>query len=153
MAETTPFTARVFYKDPRVALAWLERAFGFETSMVVADNDGSVIHAEMSFNGRGRLMIGSDSDELHRHSPLTTAGVNTQWVEVQIEADIDAHCERARAAGAVISLEPRTEFYGERIYDARDPEGHIWAFNQLVQVVAYDDPVYKSIGLTVRDSL
>ena len=27
------------------------------------------------------------------------------------------------------------QFYGERLYRARDPEGHIWTFTQTVRVV------------------
>ena len=42
-------------------------------------------------------------------------------------ADVDAHCERARAAGATILREPKTEPYG-RLYNAADLEGHRWMF-------------------------
>ena len=48
-------------------------------------------------------------------------------------ADIDAHCERARKAGAEIMQEPDTQFYGDRTYRARDGEGHIWTFGVTVQ--------------------
>ena len=39
-------------------------------------------------------------------------------------ADAKAHCERARAHGARIVLEPVDFEYGERQYDAADPAGH-----------------------------
>lgn len=35
------------YKDPRAALEWLEKAFGFETTMVVENPDGSIGHSEL----------------------------------------------------------------------------------------------------------
>ena len=38
-----------------------------------------------------------------------------------------------RAAGAEILQRPETQFYGDRTYRARDPEGHIWTFGQTVQ--------------------
>jgi uncharacterized glyoxalase superfamily protein PhnB len=44
--------------------------------------------------------------------------------------DVDAHCELARVAGAVIVEEPADQPYGERRYRARDPEGHSWYFAQ-----------------------
>ena len=52
--------------------------------------------------------------------------------------DADAHCERARAAGAVITVEPATQDYGEgywveRSYEARDLEGHHWWFVQRLR--------------------
>jgi uncharacterized glyoxalase superfamily protein PhnB len=42
--------------------------------------------------------------------------------------DADAHCERARGAGAVITREPEDLDYGSREYSARDLEGHHWHF-------------------------
>lgn len=43
-------------------------------------------------------------------------------------ADVDAHCARARAAGARIDAEPTDQPYGQREYGARDPENHRWWF-------------------------
>ena len=50
--------------------------------------------------------------------------------------DIDAHCARARAAGAEIIMEPADQFYGHRTYRARDPGGHVWTFSQVVRDVS-----------------
>ena len=49
--------------------------------------------------------------------------------------DVDAHCARAREAGARILIEPTTKDYGDdngsnRGYLAEDPEGHGWFFMQ-----------------------
>jgi uncharacterized glyoxalase superfamily protein PhnB len=44
--------------------------------------------------------------------------------------DVDAHCERARAAGAVIRDEPSDHLGGDRIYVATDCGGHQWIFSQ-----------------------
>jgi uncharacterized glyoxalase superfamily protein PhnB len=46
--------------------------------------------------------------------------------------DIDAHCARARSAGARIVQEPATYPYGERQYTAVDPGGHAWTFSESV---------------------
>ena len=42
--------------------------------------------------------------------------------------DVDAHFERARAAGAEITSPPRDTDFGSREYHARDLEGHPWTF-------------------------
>jgi len=42
--------------------------------------------------------------------------------------DVDEHCRRARAAGAVILTEPEDTSYG-RMYRAEDLEGHRWMFS------------------------
>ena len=50
------------------------------------------------------------------------------------EAAMEQQRETARAAGAKIIAEPETQFYGDRTYRAKDPEGHIWTFGVTVAV-------------------
>jgi uncharacterized glyoxalase superfamily protein PhnB len=56
---------------------------------------------------------------------------------------------RARAAGAVIISEPADQFYGDRAYRARDPEGHIWSFAQNVRYVSREE-AEKASGLKIQ---
>ncbi|MFN7173417.1 MAG: VOC family protein [Thermaurantiacus tibetensis] len=72
-------------------------------------------------------MVGNEWSQVHR-SPAGLGGCNTQAVHIQLAhgADLDAHCAQARAAGAEILEEPADQFYGDRVYRARDPEGHVW---------------------------
>jgi len=46
---------------------------------------------------------------------------------------VDRHCDRARAAGARIVLEPEDQPWGQRRYQATDPEGHQWHFAQRIR--------------------
>lgn len=121
-------SSAVSYVDPKAAYRWLEEAFGFEPVMVILDPDGNLAHSEMSY-GNSVVMVGSEWDDNHK-SPRSVTGKNTQSVHVQLAGgeDVDAHCEQARKAGAEIMQEPETQFYGDRTYRARDPEGHIWTF-------------------------
>jgi uncharacterized glyoxalase superfamily protein PhnB len=143
------FVPAVFYKDPRAALTWLEKAFGFETSMVIEPPDGDVrmSHYEMSFGGRGRIMVGAEWTGWAK-SPRSVDGANTQNLHVDVEADIDGHCARARAAGATISSEPEDQFYGDRTYSAIDPEGHVWTFGMRVREVTREEAEQAS-GLKI----
>jgi len=52
--------------------------------------------------------------------------------------DVEAHCARARAAGAKIRSEPTTTDYGEdhwtdRGYECEDIGGHHWWFYQRLR--------------------
>lgn len=69
-------------------------------------------------------------------------------VHVQLDDELDAHCARARAAGATIVREPNDEFYGDRVYSARDLEGHVWTFAQTVRTVSRAEAEAAS-GLTI----
>ncbi len=126
-----PVSSALCYKDPKAALRWLEEAFGFEPTLVILGPNDEVMHSEMRL-GDGAIMVGSEWSPMHK-SPASIDGLNTQTVHVQMKDDIDAHCERARKAGAKIIREPATQFYGDRSYQAADPEGHIWSFGQTVK--------------------
>jgi uncharacterized glyoxalase superfamily protein PhnB len=126
-------SSAVCYVDPKAAFRWLEEAFGFEPLMVILDENDNIAHSEMKF-GESVVMIGYEWSADHK-SPKSVGGKNTQTVHVQLAPgeDVDAHCERARRAGAEIIQEPSTQFYGDRTYRARDGEGHIWTFGVTVQ--------------------
>ncbi|MBA3810659.1 MAG: VOC family protein [Caulobacteraceae bacterium] len=134
------------YRDQRAAMTWLEKALGFEVFMLIEDADGGLVHSEMRF-GDAVVMIGSEWTDDHR-SPASIGGKNSQTVHVSVDGDIDAHCERARAAGAVILAEPETQFYGDRTYRCRDPEGHMWTVSQTVAEVTREE-AEKISGLKI----
>lgn len=118
--------ASLFYNDPEKAMLFLEEAFGLEFTLSVTDDAGNLLHGEMSY-GNGRIMIGGTSWAPWPESPASLEGRNTQALHVAV-ADADAHCEKARAAGARIVAEPEDQFYGDRTYRALDCEGHFWTF-------------------------
>jgi uncharacterized glyoxalase superfamily protein PhnB len=122
------------YQDPRAALDWLQKAFGFEIEMVIEDEAGNPVHSELRY-ADGVIMVGAEWNA-DTKSPASLGRKCTQTVHTHMTENIDAHCERARKAGAEILQEPATQFYGDRTYRARDPEGHIWTFGQTVQVMA-----------------
>ena len=130
-------TSALCYRNPKAALDWLEKAYGFEPAMIISDANGDIAHSEMRF-GECLIMIGNEWTDDHK-SPASIEGKNTQTVHVHLEEDIDAHCARARKAGAEILMEPETQFYGDRTYRARDPEGHIWTFGQTVKQVSPEE--------------
>lgn len=140
-------TSGVFYQDPHAALDWLERAFGFERSMVITDPSGAIAHAEMRF-GDGLIYVGAEWADFIA-SPASIGGRNTQSIHVHLRDGIDEHCARAKAAGAVIQQEPTEQFYGDRTYRACDPEGHVWTFGQTVRQVSREE-AEKASGLTIE---
>ena len=157
MAESPAVTPAVFYRDPMAALRWLERAFGFQTSLLVTDDGGNVGHAEMSFRGAA-IGIGGEwaSPELlgpaEMKSPLSLGGAGTQFVRVHLADGLDAHCEHARAAGARITQAPADQFYGARTYRALDPEGHVWNFEQPIATPSIAE-MEQASGLKIRETL
>jgi len=116
------------YKNATAAIDWLCKAFGFERKMVVPGDGGSIAHAELTL-GNGMIMLGDAETEYGWlvQPPNPPTRVNTQGTYV-IVADVDGHYARAKAAGAEIVLDIKTQDYGGRDYTCRDLEGHVWTF-------------------------
>ena len=113
------------YSDPAAAIDWLCKAFGFKEHFVARGEEGSIKHAELS-HGRGILMLGGSNPALGLKSPKEEpAAARATYVSVE---DADAHHDRAKAAGAEITMALRDTDYGSRDYGAKDPEGHSWYY-------------------------
>jgi len=142
------FIPSIAYKDTRAALKWLERAFGFEPTEILVDDKDNIVHAEMTHD-EGVIMVGYEWADWSK-SPASVGGANTQRIHVRISSDIDGHCDRARAAGAVIAMEPEDQFYGARTYMAIDCDGHRWTFSQPVRDVSTAD-MEEASGFTFKE--
>ncbi|RKN50694.1 VOC family protein [Micromonospora endolithica] len=111
------------YTDPRSAIEWLRAAFGFTAHAVHEAPDGTVAHAELVF-GTGMIMLGPRPAAAS--APVRAA--DDDYVVYVAVDDLDAHHDRARAAGAEIVRPPFDTDYGSRDYAARDLDGNVWSF-------------------------
>ncbi len=134
-------SSSLFYQDAGRMIDWLCEAFGFEVRLKIEGEGGRIDHSELGY-GEALIMVNSERAGADNRfggnwvSPKT-AGGNTQCLMLFVD-DVDAHCEQARKAGAVIVDEPQVHDYGEeywadRSYGATDPEGHFWWFTQRVR--------------------
>jgi uncharacterized glyoxalase superfamily protein PhnB len=113
------------YPDVREAVAWLEAAFGFSERLKIGEDHRSQLRV-----GDGAVIV---ADVRHDRVPPRQGEV-THSVTVRVE-DAAAHCERARANGARILMEPTDFEYGERQYAAADLAGHQWTFSETLDDV------------------
>ncbi len=132
----TPTASAIFYDDPRAAIAWLDEAFGFTPRIIVDGPNGEVMHSELVC-GEALIQVATAGGMAGSVSPRAVKGGYTQSLYVFVP-DVDAHHERAKAAGAEIVQEPVTQHYGDRVYGCLDCEGHPWYFGQRVDDEAWE---------------
>ena len=113
------------YNDGRAAIRWLCATFGFVELFSVPDSGPLARHAQLKL-GSNIIMLGSVRADDGMASPQTL-GASTQALCVYV-VDLDAHFERARAAGAKIMSPPKATDFGSRGYSVLDLEGHLWTF-------------------------
>jgi uncharacterized glyoxalase superfamily protein PhnB len=123
-------SSSVHYEDARAAIPWLCRAFGFELRLMVEGEGGRVEHSELVF-GEGVIMVSDKVDKYpYRRAPSQLDGANTQSMMIYVD-DVEAHYQRAKAAGATLLGEPETHDYGDdywsdRGFECVDLGGHHW---------------------------
>ena len=118
------------YPDVREAVAWLGAAFGFEERVRI----GAAHRSQLVVGADGAVIV---ADVRGTRTP-PRSGVVTHSVMVRVD-DVMAHCERARAHGARVVLEPTDFEYGERQYEVEDLAGHQWTFSETLADVAPDE--------------
>ncbi|MGH9743831.1 MAG: VOC family protein [Candidatus Acidiferrum sp.] len=120
----------VAYQDLAGAIAWLSKAFGFREHYHYGEPiSGAQVHL-----GNAWMML--ESAHARRTSPAKL-GYGTQSLTVFID-DVEAHYQRAKAAGAKIVEEPHETVYGEFQYAAKDLEGHHWLFSRHAKDLSPD---------------
>jgi uncharacterized glyoxalase superfamily protein PhnB len=122
------------YENGPEAMDWLVRAFGFRERDRRVEG-GRLTHGELDTGG-GVIMLATPST--HYHGPKKhreECQVAQSWHDVPYVIDgvlvyvddVDAHFERAQAAGATM-LSPLEAGEGGKRYRAEDLEGHRWMF-------------------------
>ena len=117
------------YRNPGAAARWLCDAFGFREHESAQESDHHVKYILLRLGDSGvlvRPVTNSVFDDL-MVEPSAVGGGNTHVLYLPIP-DAELHCERAKAAGAKVELEPQEDGLGGRFYACRDPEGHLWSF-------------------------
>src|SRR5271155_2466744 len=115
--ETQNTRARIIpsmrYRNTPAAIEWLCTAFGFEKHLVVPGENGSIAHAQLTFNN-SMVMLSSVQDSefgrLMKH-PDEIGGAGTQANYLIVE-DADKHYAKAKEAGAEIVIDIKDEDYG-----------------------------------------
>ena len=111
----------LYYENGTEAIDFICEAFGFTVNDRQVRSDGTLLHAEIAYDGDG-VRVGTPPGGADG-----MAGSNhTASMFVRV-ADPEAHYAHAREAGAEIVDELEDQGYG-LAYCASDPEGRRWYF-------------------------
>jgi uncharacterized glyoxalase superfamily protein PhnB len=118
------------YDDTELALRFLRDVLGFGESLIIRDDGGDVVHAEMSWPGGGALNFGGTQ---HLDGIHGSVGAGTSALYV-VTDDLEAVHERVLGSGMGSVVQPPTATcFGagaveSHAFTARDPEGNLWTF-------------------------
>jgi len=114
--------------DAQKLIEFAKRAFDAKVGEEMKREDGTIMHAELHI-GDSRIMLGQASEQ-HKAMPCAL------YLYVP---DTDATYKKALAAGAVSTMEPANQFYGDRNAGVRDQNGITWWIGTHVEDVSPEE--------------
>lgn len=122
------------------AIEFYKKAFDATESYraPMPNNDPRIMHAEITING-ATIYLCDDFPEFGGKARNPKAlGASPFNMHFCVD-DVDAAVNRARAAGAEITMEPADTFWGDRYGKVKDPFGHEWSFATPIRDVSPEE--------------
>lgn len=112
------------YDDTAAAHRFLVEVLGFREAVVVRDDEGDIVHAELRWPGGGALLFGGT-----KHTDSVHGGLKAGALYL-VTDDVDAVHARVVAAGGDVVAAPHVTEFGAggptSAFSARDTEGNLW---------------------------
>lgn len=116
------------YGDTNAALRHLVDVLGFDEVVAATDDEGDVVHAELSWPGGGALVLGGTKNVESVHGGLPAGG---SALYVVTDDPVAVHQRVVDAGGEVVEPPHETRFgsgASSVVFTTRDPEGNLWTF-------------------------
>ncbi|GLU47368.1 VOC family protein [Nocardiopsis ansamitocini] len=128
-ASTRPASLHTYYsyRDAPAALRWLERAFGFTTTLEFPDGNGGIMHAELRREDVAIIVFSDDNDYDRPPVKGETVG-HGAYISVSSGKEVDAVYATAVEAGAIVVWTPANTEWGSYRCRVLDLEGYEWTF-------------------------
>ncbi len=123
-------------KDVDASVQFYTEKLGFKTSVLMKGASGEHVFAIVQL-GQAHLGLGAILEE-HNIPEPRGAGVSFM-VYVPEDTDIDAHYEAVKAKGVPIAEAIKTEYWGDRVYSVKDPDGYHLTMTKTVKQVSNEE--------------
>ena len=117
----------LYVRDAQKAMDFYKKAFGFEIMNTSQDESGEVAHVEMKRGDAVIMFAGEGKFGSTNKAPITLGVKASICIYVYCE-DVDALYKQAIQNGAISIMEPNDTFWGDRMCQISDPDGHEWSF-------------------------
>jgi len=114
-------------KDVDASLKYYAAAYGFEAGGSMQDENGKTTYANMMYKGQMVIML---MPEQSWGSPAVTPNTSKTPSSVSLFVyvdNVDKQFARAKESGATVLSEPTDMFWGDRVTQLQDADGHTWS--------------------------
>ena len=123
-------TPNLTVSDPDAAIDFYAKAFGIEKLDTIGDDAGKTIHAELKYKDQTLILAkeGMFDDGSNTLKTPANSGVPSPNILYVYTENVDELYKSALEAGATSKMEPRDMYWGDRMCQLLDIDGHTWCF-------------------------
>lgn len=126
-------------KDMQKSLDFYTKTLGFQATDKLTRRDGKIAHASVGFDSPALML----SPIEYVRTQLTKDNLAKNQVGIGVEFHIgmngsrklDEFFNEVKAKGITVINEAKTEFWGDRIFTVKDPDGYALTFSEHVNDV------------------
>lgn len=119
-------------RDYDASLKFYTEKLGFTSDFTMQGPDGTNQFGFVRLDEGVQIGLGLDPS-------LTERGQGVVFMLYPDNFDIDAYYEQVQATGVAIESELKTEYWGDRVFSIKDPDGYYLTFGQTVKTVPMDE--------------
>ncbi len=126
-------------KDMQKSLDFYTKTLGFQTTDKLTRRDGRIAHASVGLDST--LLMLSPVEYVRTPQTIEELAKNKLGVGVEFYIGIngskklDQFFTEVKAKGVTVINEPKTQYWGDRIFTVRDPDGYALTFSEHVNDV------------------
>ncbi|HEX7903662.1 MAG TPA: VOC family protein [Chitinophagaceae bacterium] len=129
------------------AMEWYKKVFGAKEKMKFTDNEGKVMHGEITIGGN--VIMVSEENLQYNKSPQSANGNSVNLCVYM--PDVDAVLKKATDNGAKLLMPAKDEFYGDRSGRIEDPFGYVWTIQTHIKDVS-EQEMKKIMGEMMKEA-
>ena len=137
--KNTSIAPSIRVTDMQKSLDFYTKTLGFQTSDKLTRKDGKIAHASVGFDSP--LIMLSPVEYVRTVQTKENLTKNKLGVGVEFyigmtgSKKLDTFFSDVKAKGVTVINEPKTEFWGDRTFTVRDPDGYALTFAEHVNDV------------------
>ncbi len=124
-------------EDMEKSLAFYTQTLGFENTFQMPDPDGNLIHANLVWKDV-HIMLGPTSWMPEELIPYRGTGVDFYILGGE-DDDLDGYYESLKEKGVNIVKDIEDQFWGDRTFSIKDPDGYQLTFAKTIREVSPEE--------------
>ena len=124
-------------RDMEKSIEFYTETLGFENTFKMPDPEGNLIHANLVWKNV-HIMLGPTTWLAEELIPYRGAGVDF-YILSDADNDIDAYYTMLKEKGVNIVKEIEDQFWGDRMFSIKDPDGYQLTFAKTLREVSPEE--------------